>query len=71
MAPNSWDDVWLNEGHATWYEWTLAAERGELGEDIGIADLTGLDAYWAVDPVQSAAARALVAPALLSRFGAI
>ncbi|WP_051324336.1 M1 family metallopeptidase [Candidatus Solirubrobacter pratensis] len=36
VAPYSWDDVWLNEGHATWYEWSWAAEHGELGEDIGI-----------------------------------
>jgi aminopeptidase N len=36
VAPYSWDDVWLNEGHATWYEWSFAAERGELEEDIGI-----------------------------------
>jgi aminopeptidase N len=38
VAPYSWDDLWLNEGHATWYEWTFAAEHGELEEDIGIAD---------------------------------
>jgi aminopeptidase N len=42
VAPYSWDDVWLNEGHATWYEWTFAAEHGELGEDIGIPDFTDL-----------------------------
>jgi aminopeptidase N len=38
VAPYSWDDLWLNEGHATWYEWSFAAEHGELEEDIGIAD---------------------------------
>jgi aminopeptidase N len=38
VAPYSWDDLWLNEGHATWYEWSFAAERGLLEEDIGIAD---------------------------------
>src|SRR4051794_1704224 len=36
VAPYSWDDLWLNEGHATWYEWSFAAEHGELEEDIGI-----------------------------------
>jgi aminopeptidase N len=38
VAPYAWDDLWLNEGHATWYEWSFAAEHGELEEDIGIAD---------------------------------
>jgi aminopeptidase N len=42
VAPYSWDDVWQNEGHATWYEWTFAAEHGELEEDIGIADFEEL-----------------------------
>jgi aminopeptidase N len=26
VAPRSWSDVWLNEGHATWYEWLYGAE---------------------------------------------
>jgi aminopeptidase N len=42
VAPYSWDDLWLNEGHATWYEWSYAAEHGELEEDIGIADFDEL-----------------------------
>jgi aminopeptidase N len=28
VSPRKWDDVWLNEGHATWYEWLYGAERG-------------------------------------------
>jgi aminopeptidase N len=28
VSPRRWDDVWLNEGHATWYEWLYGAERG-------------------------------------------
>jgi aminopeptidase N len=27
--PARWSDVWLNEGHATWYEWEYAQERGD------------------------------------------
>jgi aminopeptidase N len=44
VAPYEWSDVWLNEGHATWYEWTWGAEKGFLGEDTqtGINDLTEL-----------------------------
>jgi aminopeptidase N len=42
VAPYEWSDVWLNEGHATWYEFNFAAEHGELEEDIGIADFEEL-----------------------------
>jgi aminopeptidase N len=28
VAPSDWSDVWLNEGHATWYEGTYATYRG-------------------------------------------
>nr|WP_269327776.1 M1 family metallopeptidase [Kineosporia mesophila] len=30
VAPWEWSDVWLNEGHATWYELLYAADRGML-----------------------------------------
>lgn len=26
VPPARWSDVWLNEGHATWYEWSYGAE---------------------------------------------
>jgi aminopeptidase N len=32
VAPETWSDLWLNEGHATWYEHTYAAEF--FGEDF-------------------------------------
>lgn len=28
VSPASWSDLWLNEGHASWYEARYAAERG-------------------------------------------
>ncbi|WP_181764565.1 M1 family metallopeptidase [Streptomyces albidus (ex Kaewkla and Franco 2022)] len=28
VTPEQWDDLWLNEGNATWYEWLYGAERG-------------------------------------------
>ncbi|MBW1600845.1 M1 family metallopeptidase [Streptomyces sp. JJ66] len=36
VSPHRWDDLWLNEGHATWYEWRYAAGHGgpELTERV-------------------------------------
>ena len=33
VAPYEWSDLWLNEGHATWYEILYAEEHGQLAED--------------------------------------
>ena len=33
VAPYEWSDLWLNEGHATWYEVLYAEEHGQLAED--------------------------------------
>ena len=33
VSPAAWTDVWLNEGHATWYEYLYALDRGYLEDD--------------------------------------
>jgi aminopeptidase N len=33
VAPAAWSDLWLNEGHATWYQWLYAAEKYGLKLD--------------------------------------
>jgi aminopeptidase N len=33
VSPWEWSDLWLNEGHASWYEFLYAEEHGQLEED--------------------------------------
>lgn len=36
VAPWEWSDVWLNEGHATWYQNEYAEEKGYLADAYGV-----------------------------------
>jgi aminopeptidase N len=42
VSPAQWSDVWLNEGHATWYQLLYGAERGSLRSTFPAADLDGV-----------------------------
>jgi aminopeptidase N len=43
VSPATWSDVWLNEGHATWYQWLYAAQTYP-GKDTAL-DAVARDAY--------------------------
>ena len=42
VAPWEWSDVWLNEGHASWYQFTYADQFGYLGVSEGADSLDQL-----------------------------
>ncbi|MFI9102829.1 M1 family metallopeptidase [Streptomyces fildesensis] len=33
VTPAAWSDLWLNEGHATWYQWLYNAQKYGVGLD--------------------------------------
>lgn len=46
VSPHSWSDVWLNEGHATWYEALYAQEHAKKPMETRMKDAYALSDGW-------------------------
>jgi aminopeptidase N len=47
VSPREWSDVWLNEGHATYYQWSYAAAHGGVRAGDGVSGFAGtLKSYY-------------------------
>ncbi|GAA3376488.1 M1 family metallopeptidase [Streptomyces sannanensis] len=46
VSPRRWSDLWLNEGHATWYEARYAEEHGGISLQERMKDAYALSDTW-------------------------
>lgn len=49
VSPRTWSDLWLNEGHATWYEALYAAEKGGPTLERRMKAAYGASDQWRAD----------------------
>jgi aminopeptidase N len=66
VTPSSWSDTWLNEGQATWYTYTYAADKGYIKQVTGDPNFTALMKDWYSQGDQF---RAKYGPVALPRAG--
>ncbi|MBY8881264.1 M1 family metallopeptidase [Actinacidiphila acidipaludis] len=67
VTPRSWQDIWLNEGFATYTEWLWAAHEGGDSLDTSAAAAFGDSAAWAFPPASPPTAADVFAPPVYRR----
>jgi aminopeptidase N len=75
VSPYSWSDYWLNEGHASWYQFIYAEEKGQLeGTTEGSPDPQGyatLDEFMRATYAHGDEWRKKSGPVALPKSGAV
>ncbi|MFF3459966.1 M1 family metallopeptidase [Streptomyces sp. NPDC002730] len=49
VSPRTWSDLWLNEGHATWYEALYADEKAQKSLDLRMREAYRQSDRWRAD----------------------
>ncbi|TQK51433.1 peptidase M1-like protein [Streptomyces sp. SLBN-118] len=68
VTPRSWSDLWLNEGHATWYEALYSEDKGQLPVQTRMREAYELSDQWRADGGPPAAPKRPVAGQKISLF---
>ncbi|MEU0372058.1 M1 family metallopeptidase [Streptomyces sp. NPDC006283] len=68
VTPRSWSDLWLNEGHASWYEGLYAHEKGKQPLETRMREAYGQSDGWRAAGGPPAAPKAPAAGQKLSIF---
>ncbi|MFD8015917.1 M1 family metallopeptidase, partial [Streptomyces sp. NPDC059762] len=67
VTPESWQDIWLNEGFATYAEWLYAEEHGSVPARDSFLAAFAEEANWAFPPADPPSAENLFDPPVYQR----
>ncbi|MFI8325855.1 M1 family metallopeptidase [Streptomyces sp. NPDC085529] len=67
VTPESWQDIWLNEGFATYAEWLYAEEHGSVPARDSFLAAFAEEANWAFPPADPPTAENLFDPPVYQR----
>ncbi|MFE9852170.1 M1 family metallopeptidase [Streptomyces sp. NPDC005576] len=67
VTPADWQDMWLNEGFATYAEWLWSEEHGDTPAGESFEDAFADDANWAFPPAEPPTAAEISEPPVYGR----